>query len=74
AIVEGSRAYCAGWTKAVEMDGVYQAWFAEISLDNLPITNRVALLEMLPAGDAQEGEVADHEGSREGKWHLRHRD
>lgn len=64
-LVEGTRAYCAGWTNNVVDDGGSQAWFVEVSLDNLPITNGAELQVLLPAEEVLEEETSNHKGSRE---------
>ena len=53
-IVEGTMAYCCGATNRYTIDGGSQAWFAEITLDNLGGEPRAGLPASLPA---VEGEV-----------------
>lgn len=53
-IVEGTQAYCCGMTNHFTNDGGYQAWFAEVTIDDLEGTPRSGLPSFLPA---VEGEV-----------------
>jgi len=53
-LVQGSRAYCSGFTNHFILDEGRQAWFAEVSLDNPVQANRVELPEGLSTGSVSE--------------------
>jgi hypothetical protein len=55
ALVAGSIALCAGWTKFVETDVSYQAWVGQVDIDGLPNTNFIEI----PAMPLAEGPVGE---------------
>lgn len=53
-IVEGSRAYCSGWTNSFVLDEGREAWFAEVSLDGLVQASRAELPDVPRAWNVSE--------------------
>lgn len=60
--VDGARAFCAGWTERVYLDGGYRAWFAEVKIDNLSGSAAAELRTINPTSSMGKEGSSDESG------------